>query len=582
LPWLQIDSDIRHPTVDTLQKLYSALSVYDCSVAPAQMGEPDNSEVFRIERELERLVPAYGGIGLRGIRARTPGGFFTPGYGDDFGYDLAIKMLGGLIGSVAFSYQESRPSRPPHVRAAAQEFGDGLMEGLVSLYKSGELTLQNGESIRNWLPIVRNIHEERRKLLFDIQNAVADKLRWLEKSSTSDYPIAQKIATMKKNLGTIRVAITAREQISDHDLALQAEWIKRWLKDLPPWNEHLASIQPASSIEEAFEQVGLGEFCESFTPEQPLLRSPNRRVAVRDPADKLPVSNSIAANSLLSAVSSDPNGKFTSKKEQWVALTRMIEQWAENNNSTSMAHLVADPKFLAEVGVSLLDPKWGRSCDPSSLGFVGGVVMETALADIAKGLTEADLPEEEGLNRIIRSGEMVRSLLDGCGEPDHETGGCACLLPVYIDFSPGRGGIAVAMVRALSVGRIEPEYLTPKPLFLTVPVADINLTSFNLTKETAVVDTTSVSVDFFGPDLKTARALMPAFVQRQALFLRSERPTAQIGAVVDGYPAHGHALIRLAELTGGHVYASPPEAARLNESRRRTGVHVRTLASPSR
>jgi hypothetical protein len=238
LGWERIffmDDDIRSVSADTVLSTVSLLGATDGRYRTAAMSVekyPDNSVVCHARRE----VGAYQGVFVSGsvlaVDCRVPFGFFPDLYNEDwlFFYRDAAEGRLATPGSLA----EQLPYDPfaDPQRAASQEFGDVIAEGLYALLHSG-LGLEAADD------------EYWKRFLADRNRVLGD--------------VGRRLSSARPDLrGKISTAISAAQQVLWRVTAkMCAEYVAAWQRDLGRWDKVLANLEGASSIEDALRKVGL-------------------------------------------------------------------------------------------------------------------------------------------------------------------------------------------------------------------------------------------------------------------------------------------------------------------------------------
>jgi hypothetical protein len=242
LGWERIffmDDDIRAVSADTVLSTVSLLGATDGGYRTAAMSVeeyPDNSVVCHARRE----VGAYQGVFVSGsvlaVDCRVPFGFFPDLYNEDwlfFYRDAAEGRLatpGSLVEQLPYD-----PFADPQ-RAASQEFGDVIAEGLYALLHRG-LGPEAADE-KYW-----------KRFLADRNRVLGDVGRRLSSARSSVRPDLG---------GKISTAISAAQQVLWRVTAkMCAEYVAAWQRDLGRWDKVLANLERASSIEDALRKVGL-------------------------------------------------------------------------------------------------------------------------------------------------------------------------------------------------------------------------------------------------------------------------------------------------------------------------------------
>jgi hypothetical protein len=232
LGWERIffmDDDIRSVSASTVLGTVSLLGADGHGYRTAGMSVkryPDNSVVCHARRE----VGEYQGVFVSGsalaVDCRVPFDFFPDLYNEDwlfFHRDAAEGRLatpGSLAEQLAYD-----PFADPQ-RAASQEFGDVIAEGLYALLHDGRGTEAADEEF--WGQFLES------------RNAVLDDV------------IRRLLAARPELRGEISKAIGAAQQVLwDITPKMCSEYVAAWQRDLGRWGKLLANLRAASSAESA-------------------------------------------------------------------------------------------------------------------------------------------------------------------------------------------------------------------------------------------------------------------------------------------------------------------------------------------
>jgi hypothetical protein len=242
LGWERIffmDDDIRGVSADTVLSTVSLLGTADGGYRTAAMSVeeyPDNSVVCHARRE----VGAYQGVFVSGsvlaVDCRGPFDFFPDLYNEDwlFFYRDAAEERLATRGSFAKQLPYD-PFADPQ-RAASEEFGDVIAEGLYALLHSG-LGAEAADE-KYW----KQFLADRNRVLDDVGRRLSS-LR----------------STMRPELrGKISRATGAAQQVLWRVTAnMCVDYVAAWQRDLGRWDKVLTNLEGASSIEDALRKMGL-------------------------------------------------------------------------------------------------------------------------------------------------------------------------------------------------------------------------------------------------------------------------------------------------------------------------------------
>jgi hypothetical protein len=238
LGWERIffmDDDIREVSADTVLSTVSLLGADGHGYRTAGMSVekyPDNSVVCHARRE----VGEYQGVFVSGsalaVDCRVPFDFFPDLYNEDwlfFHRDAAEECL-ATPGSLAEQLPYDPFAEPQ--RAASQEFGDVIAEGLYALLHDRRGT--EAADAEYWKQFL-NYRDE-------VLNAVTRRL-----------PNAR--PELRGEIG--RAISAAQEVLWAITPTMCAEYVTAWQRDLGRWGKLLANLRSASSVADALGVMGL-------------------------------------------------------------------------------------------------------------------------------------------------------------------------------------------------------------------------------------------------------------------------------------------------------------------------------------
>jgi hypothetical protein len=238
LGWERIffmDDDIRAVSADSVLSAVSLLGVTGHDYRTAGMSVksfPDNSVVCHARREVGEHQGVFVSGSVLAVDCRVPFGFFPDIYNEDwlFFYRDAAEERLATPGSLAEQLTYD-PFADPQ-RAAGQEFGDVIAEGLYALLHSGLGIEAAGEEY--WRRFLKH------------RNGVLDD-------------VARRLPTLGPGpRGAISKAISAAQQVLWEITAdMCVDYVAAWQRDLERWDKLLANLTRTSSVEDALEIVGL-------------------------------------------------------------------------------------------------------------------------------------------------------------------------------------------------------------------------------------------------------------------------------------------------------------------------------------
>jgi hypothetical protein len=234
LKWQRIfflDDDIRDVTYHNLQNTVNMLGSY--SAAGLWITEfPDNSIVCHANRMTGEEQDVFVSGAALAVNCEAPLGFFPDIYNEDwlffFDYVSQGKLANSLLKATQLHY---RPFADPP-RAAWQEFGDLIAEGLYSLVHLG-------------LPIEAATRDYWRHFI-EVRRSFLEGVITRAESAQSDIPegLAFCVRQAVKTLLTIQPMLCER-------------YVRAWRDDMADWHKRLNGISKMPSIEAALRELRL-------------------------------------------------------------------------------------------------------------------------------------------------------------------------------------------------------------------------------------------------------------------------------------------------------------------------------------
>jgi hypothetical protein len=230
-----LDDDIRAVSADTVLSTAALLGAAGHGYRTAGMSVkkyPDNSVVCHARREVGEYQDVFVSGSVLAVDCQVPFDFFPDLYNEDwlFFYRDAAEERLATPGSLA----EQLPYDPfddPR-RAADQEFGDVIAEGLYALLHSDLGTEAADE--KYW----KRFLEHRNGVLDDVIRRLPDARPELRGEISKAIGAAQQVLW----------SITAK---------MCVEYVAAWQRDLGRWGKLLANLSGVSSIEDGLGTVGL-------------------------------------------------------------------------------------------------------------------------------------------------------------------------------------------------------------------------------------------------------------------------------------------------------------------------------------
>ena len=238
LGWERIffmDDDIRAVSADTVLSTVSLLGAVGHGYRTAGMSVeryPDNSVVCHARREVGEQQGVFVSGSVLAVDCRVPFGFFPDLYNEDwlfFYRDAAEERL-----ATSGSRAEQLPYDPfaDPQRAAGQEFGDVIAEGIYALLHSG--------------------------LGLD----AADKEYWTQFLKRRNGVLDDVIGRLPSLRPELRRAISkaigaAQQMLWEISADMCVDYVAAWQRDLDWWGKLLANLTRTSSVEDALETMRL-------------------------------------------------------------------------------------------------------------------------------------------------------------------------------------------------------------------------------------------------------------------------------------------------------------------------------------
>jgi hypothetical protein len=226
-----MDDDIRDVNPSDLRSTVSMLDTY-CSVGMRVTNYPDNSVVCHAHRETGEFQGILVAGSALAVDCSGPTGFFPDIYNEDwlFFYDaVAERRLGcSDLSATQLTYDPF----DNQLRAARQEFGDVIAEGLYALLHRGQGT--SDASLYYWADFLAA-----RKEFLDAIVARSGRAREEIRGK-----MLNSVAAAQQCLAQIR------PDMCEH-------YVKFWRKDLSLWEQTLSEVPRVSSISDALSVLGL-------------------------------------------------------------------------------------------------------------------------------------------------------------------------------------------------------------------------------------------------------------------------------------------------------------------------------------
>ncbi len=240
LGWKRIffmDDDIRDLSVAALLETVSLLGRrpsgqrYHCAgMSAAEF--PDNSVVCHARRAIGAYQDVFVSGSALAVDCTVPLAFFPDIYNEDWLFFYRDAVQGRLASSAHTATQLRYDPFADPLRAASQEFGDVIAEGLYALLEEG---LGAGHATADrW----HDFLADRRRILDEI----------VLHSDRAPRDARDKM---------MRAVETARKCLEEIQPGMCADYVHRWRRDLGRWGATLNRIRPAGSMSGALRELGL-------------------------------------------------------------------------------------------------------------------------------------------------------------------------------------------------------------------------------------------------------------------------------------------------------------------------------------
>jgi glycosyltransferase involved in cell wall biosynthesis len=231
-----MDDDIRNVSADALVRTVSLLGTRGDGYHTAGMSVkdyPDNSVVCHARRRVGDFQDVFVSGSALAVDCTAPFAFFPDIYNEDWLFFYGDAATGKLAtpGSLAEQLPYDPFANPR--RAASEEFGDVIAEGLYAL-----LHENLGPEAANrdfWEQFL----EDRNRILYEIGKHLA-------------------AAPHEMQAKMLKAIVTAWETLVAITPKMCVDYIAAWQWDLERWEKLLANLPAASSIVEALRELGLG------------------------------------------------------------------------------------------------------------------------------------------------------------------------------------------------------------------------------------------------------------------------------------------------------------------------------------
>jgi hypothetical protein len=230
-----MDDDIRWISADMVLSTVSLLGAAGHGYRTAGMSVkdyPDNSVVCHARREAGEKQGVFVSGSVLAVDCRVPFDFFPDLYNEDWLFFHRDAAEGRLATSGSLAEQLPYDPFGDPRRAASEEFGDVIAEGLYALLHSG-LRAEAADE-KYW----ERFLEDRNRVL----EVVRQRLPFVRPHKRKK--ISRAIGAAQQMLSTITPMMCA-------------DYVGAWQRDLDRWAGALTDLGKASSIEDALSRLGL-------------------------------------------------------------------------------------------------------------------------------------------------------------------------------------------------------------------------------------------------------------------------------------------------------------------------------------
>jgi hypothetical protein len=193
---------------------------------------PDNSVVCHARRAINEYQDVFVSGSVLAVDTKVPFGFFPDIYNEDwlfFYRDAAAKRLASSSSKVRQIPYD--PFADPQ-RAASQEFGDVIAEGLYTLLHSGRGTESADEQY--WTAFLSD------------RNRILERIK--ERRHKAKTELRQKI---------LKSVLAAREQLLEIKPDMCVNYTEAWHGDLEQWRQRLETLPSPGSVAKALKELDL-------------------------------------------------------------------------------------------------------------------------------------------------------------------------------------------------------------------------------------------------------------------------------------------------------------------------------------
>ncbi|WP_203590870.1 hypothetical protein [Streptomyces sp. SID13031] len=241
---LFLDDDISSVRPQDIARLSGYLDNHSVA-AMASRTFPDNSVVFHARRQARFRQDVFVGGAVLGVNIQNPAtSFFPDVYNEDWFFFARFAAQRSLVKVGEVRQDEYKPFDDPR-RAAREEFGDFLAEGLYALFEStSDLNFNDqltaaGDNHWRWFKEIR-------------LEMIAATSAELQRQLTDADPVEYR--TGLQALESLRFAGEHLQAISSADCV---EFIRRWRWDERTWRLTMARSDFGLSERDALDELGL-------------------------------------------------------------------------------------------------------------------------------------------------------------------------------------------------------------------------------------------------------------------------------------------------------------------------------------
>jgi hypothetical protein len=237
-----LDDDIRGISTDAVLSTVSLLGRAGRGYRTAGMpvtSYPDNSSVCHARREVGEYQDVFVSGSVLAVDSSAPFDFFPDLYNEDWLFFYRDVAEGRLVKPHVVAAQLPYDPFADPQRAAGQEFGDVIAEGLYALLHYGHGA--DAAHDEYWMRFLEHRNRVQHDVIRHLQNARPE---------------------LRKDLNSVMGA--AQQVLCEINPAACADYVCAWQLDLNRWENLLGSLPHTKSIKDALQTIGLLPLARSF------------------------------------------------------------------------------------------------------------------------------------------------------------------------------------------------------------------------------------------------------------------------------------------------------------------------------